>query len=55
VLRALVPRLGAFEALLDYGEQRAHALARERGLDWKMMSEHERDEFIDRLLHEDEA
>ncbi|HSJ52833.1 MAG TPA: hypothetical protein VLC52_03720 [Anaerolineae bacterium] len=55
VLRALIPRLDAFEALLDYGKERMHALVRERGLDWDSMSEQEREGFIDELLHKDEA
>jgi predicted Fe-S protein YdhL (DUF1289 family) len=55
ILRALIPRLDAFEALVDYGEKRVHALVRERGLDWESMSEQEREGLIDELLHEDEA
>jgi len=55
VLRALIPRLDAFEALVDYGEERMHALVRERGLDWDSMSEQERERIIDELLHKDEA
>ena len=55
LLRALVPRLDAFETLVSYGEERIHALAGERGLDWELMSEQERERLIDGLLHEDEA
>lgn len=55
VLRALIPRLDTFEALIDYGEERMHALVRERGIDWDSMSEQEREGIIDELLHKDEA
>lgn len=52
VLRALIPRLDAFEALVDYGSQRIRALCVERGLDWDSMTEQERERLIDELLHE---
>jgi hypothetical protein len=55
VLRALIPRLDAFEALVDYGQGRVQALVKERGLDWDSMSEQEREEIIDELLHQGEA
>ena len=52
VLRALIPRFDAFEALVDYGSQRIRALCAERGLDWDSMTEHDRERWIDELLHE---
>jgi hypothetical protein len=55
VLRTLIPRLDAFEALVDYGERRMRALCAERGLDWDSLAEDERERWIDQLLHEDEA
>ena len=55
VLRALIPRLDVFEALVDYGERRIQALAEERSIDWKHMSDEEREHLIDELLHADEA
>lgn len=55
VLRALIPRLDAFEALVDYGEERVCALVKERGLAWESMSEQEREGLVDDLLHKDEA
>ena len=53
VLRALIPRLDAFEALVDYGGQRMRTLCAERGLDWDSLAEDERERLIDELLHED--
>ena len=55
VLRALIPRLDAFEALVDYGRERIRALCARRGLDWDSMTEQDRERLIDELLHEGEA
>lgn len=55
VLRALIPRLDALEALVDYGSQRIRTLCIERGLNWDRMTEQEREQLIDQLLHEDEG
>jgi hypothetical protein len=52
VLRALIPRLSELEALVDYGGQRARALCAERGLDWDDLTEDERQQLVDELLHE---
>jgi hypothetical protein len=52
VLRALIPRLDELEALVDYGSQRVRALCAERGLDWDALTEDERQQLIDELLHE---
>lgn len=53
VLRVLIPRLDAFEALVDYGSQRMRALSDACGLDWDNMTEQERERLIDELLHQD--
>ncbi len=52
VLKALIPRLDEFEALADYGAQRARDICARRGLDWDNMSDTERQQWIDGLLHE---
>ena len=52
VLRALIPRLDAAEAVEDYGEQRMRELCAERGLNWNSLSESEREGLVDTLLHE---
>jgi predicted Fe-S protein YdhL (DUF1289 family) len=55
VLRALIPRLDAFEALVDYGGERIRSLCAKRGLDWDSMTEQDRERLIDELLHENGA
>ena len=52
VLKALVPRLNELESLVDYGEQRMQALCAERGLNWDSLTEHQREQVIDSVLHE---
>jgi hypothetical protein len=52
VLRALIPRLDAAEALVDYGEQRMRELCATRGLNWDTLPEDERARLVDTLLHE---
>jgi hypothetical protein len=34
-------------------EERFRAACKERGLDWNVMTEEEREEFVDQLVHED--
>ena len=38
--------------LSKYGEQQARSLAAERGLDWLRMSDDEREQLVDTILHE---
>ena len=52
VLKALIPEMEQFEALVDYGSQRIRDLCAERGLDWDILSEEERHQLIDTLLHQ---
>ncbi|MCP4535872.1 MAG: hypothetical protein GY832_01895 [Chloroflexi bacterium] len=52
VLKKLIPQLDEFENLVDYGNQRVRALCAERGLDWDSLTEEEREQFMDKLLHE---
>jgi hypothetical protein len=42
-----------WESLSRYGDEKARAVAQERGLNWEMMSEEEQEAFIDDLVHED--
>jgi hypothetical protein len=51
VLRALIPRLDALEALVDLGGERIRALCTERGLDWDSRPEQDRERQIDKLVH----
>jgi hypothetical protein len=55
VLRALIPRLDAFDTLVDYGRERIRDLCAGRGVDWDSMTEQDRERLIDELLHEDMA
>jgi hypothetical protein len=52
VLRALIPRLDAAEALVDYGEQNMRELCAARGVNWDTLPESERERLVDTLLHE---
>jgi hypothetical protein len=52
VLRVLIPELDELEALVDYGSQRMRQICSERGLDWDSLSENERQQLVDELLHE---
>ncbi len=51
-LRALIPETDRLDALVDYGSQRMRRLCAERGMDWENLTEEERRELIDELLHE---
>ena len=53
MLRALIPFLDQLEALVDHGSRRALSLCVERGLDWNGLTEDERRQLIDELLHEE--
>jgi hypothetical protein len=52
VLKILVPRLDEVESLVDYGEQQVRELSARRGLNWDRLSEDQREQLIDTLLHE---
>jgi hypothetical protein len=47
-----VPELDKLEALVDYGSQRMRDLAAKRGIDWDSLTENERQQLIDELIHE---
>ena len=53
VVRALVPDLDALDGLVDYGSARMRDLCAERGIDWDRLTEEERQQLIDDLLHEE--
>lgn len=52
VLRALIPALDDYEALVTYGSERARAIAAERGLNWETLTDLQREELLDAILHE---
>ena len=41
------------KALMDYAEAQLRKLSASRGLDWDMMNDEERIDFVDDLIHED--
>ncbi len=41
------------EARIDYAETQFRQLCADRGLDWDTMTEAERENFVDDLIHED--
>ena len=41
------------KALMNYAETQLQKLAVSRGLDWDMMTDEERIDFVDDLIHED--
>ena len=41
------------EARIDYAQGQLRQLCTDRGLDWDAMSEAERENFVDDLIHED--
>lgn len=42
-----------WESLSRYGAEKARLVAQEKGLDWNMMTEEEREAFLDDVVHED--
>jgi hypothetical protein len=54
LLERLVQRVWPrWAELSQYGQQRARAVAAERGLNWETMTESEREAFLDKVVHED--
>jgi hypothetical protein len=51
-LRALVPDLDRLDVLVDYGIRRMQQLCAERGIDWNSLTEDERQQLVDNMLHE---
>ena len=52
VLQALIPDLDKWDTLVDYGGERIRKLCAERGIDWDLLTEEERQHLTDELLHE---
>ena len=51
-LRELIPELDKLDTLVDYGDKRIRALCAERGVDWDALTESQRMQLVDTLLHE---
>lgn len=48
----LLSRWQQWESLSSYGADKVELAAKERGYDWKTMTEEEREEFINAVVHE---
>jgi hypothetical protein len=48
----LLQQWGQWESLSRYGADKIKIAAQERGFDWDVMTEDEREEFIDSVVHE---
>jgi hypothetical protein len=51
-LRRLLPTPEYLERAVERNRPRLEALARQRGLDWNRLTEDERENLIDEILHE---
>jgi hypothetical protein len=49
----LLQQWGKWELLSRYGAEKARLVAQEKGLDWNVMTEEEREAFINDVVHED--
>lgn len=52
LLQHLIPEMEALDRLVDYGDSRIRAICADRGIDWDLLSEDERMQLLDELLHE---
>lgn len=52
ILKRLILDYDRWENLTTYGESRMRAICVERGIDWDHLTEQERIELVDTLLHE---
>jgi len=52
VLKSLIPDMDEWESLVEYGSERVRALCAERGVNWETLSDGERQQWVDQLLHE---
>lgn len=51
-VRRLLPTAAYLNQAMQRNRPRIEALARERGLDWNVLTEKERERLIDEILHE---
>lgn len=52
VLKRLILGQDRWDAMLDYGAAQMRSLCAERGIDWDRLTEEERLNLIDTILHE---
>ena len=53
VLRQLIGDLEGVDRIIDRNQEKLRAICKERGLDFYSLSEEERVELIDQILHEE--
>lgn len=51
-VRRLLPNAAYLERTVERNRPRIEALARQRGLDWNVLSEEQREQLVDEILHE---
>ena len=51
-LRRLLPNAAYLDRALERNSPRLEALARNRGLDWNLLSEEQREKLVDDIVHE---
>ena len=51
-VRRLLPSAGYLERAIERNLPRIEALARDRGLDWNALSEQQREQLVDEILHD---
>lgn len=49
----LLSQWGVWQDLSNKGQDAIRQLARQRGLDWELLSDEEREQLVDEILHED--
>lgn len=51
-LRRLLPAAAYLDRAVERNQPRIEALARQRGIDWKTLTEEQRERLVDEILHE---
>ena len=52
-LRGLIGQMNELEPLLQYGNEQIREIAFQRGINWDELNEHQREDLIGNILHED--
>ncbi|HRJ41414.1 MAG: hypothetical protein KJZ86_13095 [Caldilineaceae bacterium] len=52
LLQRMIPEMEALDRLVGYGEQRIRAIGASMGTEWELLSEDERMQLVDQLIHE---
>ena len=52
LLQNLIPEMDTLDSLVDYGNERIRVIAASRGMNWDQLSEVERMDLLDAIVHE---